>query len=578
MATTHGLTVLAHSCVKPPVNPKTGLSQTMHERATTYDAFYTDYFPDENRAFDENAWENGASVHARARPAVDSISKELNDLNDEEFYEKLLQLKNEHKKTLTLCEQLYKRKVLGKEENGCSRAFGTVPSQTAPAALNGHCDVDTSEEFVSEAIVNKTDIHPVSSKPPTGLHTFKSSSAVKSPGATAPMPRPSSAPIHRRRGSLTRSLDEEVWAKLASERNISREKYDELVRDKEQEYVSRSTVEAEDLHNAMYRVEDMWENFSIDDYAPRGTRVRPSSATVTKKERRQKEWRHRITIPKPFKMTLREESKEKRKTKAQIEAEEKLRLQEFEEENECRKSFKAQPVPAHIYLPLYDEINERNEARRREVKQYSEQLLKSQERPFTFTVREMEKQHHKRTHSAPQARPQEKPAFRARPIPTHIFDDSIDGQIQEEEEYRKIRIKLRAEELLRKSSLPANMEARERAKKFQAKEKSMKSKKKGQHRPKVNHEVPDYDELYRHFQKELLRRKQEREGTVVQPFNLNTEKLSSRKEKILKDIERDEETLKENRWPYVNPRATPRRSLGRLLRCILLNNAMSKFS
>jgi protein FAM161A len=66
------------------------------------------------------------------------------------------------------------------------------------------------------------------------------------------------------------------------------------------------------LSGAMSQIEDMWEEFSIEDYYPR-SRQRPSSATVTRKERnkKEKEWRHRITIPKPFKMTIREENKEK---------------------------------------------------------------------------------------------------------------------------------------------------------------------------------------------------------------------------------------------------------------------------
>ncbi|KAK3094026.1 hypothetical protein FSP39_023139 [Pinctada imbricata] len=572
MATTHGLTVLAHSCIKPPRNPKTGLSQTLHERANTYDAYFTEYADDD---FARNDEDEGNDLHVKARinPAFDSISRELGNLNDDEFYDKLLQLKGEHKKTLTLCEQLYKRKVLGRDvedeslalnghiQNGLSNGFiGSMPKNT----VNGNVDVNSSNEF--ETIENKIDIQHVSSKPPTGKQFFKQTESFKSPGTSVPLPRPSSAPIHRRRGSLTKSLEEEVWAKIASERNISRERFEDVVQHhQDSEFVTRS-VEPSALHSAMSKVEDMWENFSVDDYAPSSRRQRPSSATVTRgeKERKKKEWRHRITIPKPFNMTLREASKEKKKTKAQIEAEEKLRQEMISEENECQKKFKAQPVPAHVYLPLYDEISEKNEARRREVKQYSEELLRSQERPFNFATREVEKQKHKRAYSAPQERGKTKNEFKARPVPTHIFDKTIDNKIQEEEEYRKIRIKLRAEELLRKSSLPENMEARERAKELYSKEKSMKSKKKGRSKTKINHEVPDYDELYRHFQKELLRRKQERESTVVQPFNLNTEKISSRKEKIIRDMERDEEVLKENRWPYMNSRSTPRRSLGYL--------------
>lgn len=567
MATTHGLTVLAHSCIKPPRNPKTGLSSTLHERAKAYHTYVlqnteADFNANSNEQDDYDA--PSKSVHVYTNPAIDDISTQLQDLDDSDFYQKLVQLKNEHKKTLYLCEQLYKKKVLG--ENPQSNGFNLDNVPTSYGHLNDRTE-DDKTDYVS---YEQRDVsHTTSSKPPTGRQIFQTSPSIKKPAgiSTMPMPRPSSAPVYRRRGSLTKSLEEEVWAKIASERGIPRESADSdnelnterLLRTSDD--IMRDADDQE-IAAAMTRIEDMWENFSVEDYAPRQSRERPSSASVTRKEKdkKEKEWRHRITIPKPFNMTLREETKEKTKSKLQIEHEQKLMEEKLQEEIECQKKFKAQPVPAHVYLPLYDEINEKNEARRRYIRHYSQDLLRSQEKPFKFHTRERVKEkNHTRTCSAPEEIDEH--TFKARPVPGYLYDSSIDDQIKEEEEYRKIRIKLRAEELYRKARLPENMEMRQKIKEMNNKGKKVKSKRKSASSHKVKHEVPDYEELYRHFQKELLRRKQEREGTVVKPFKLSTASLSKR-ERIIEDMKKDEESLRENRWPYMTPRTTPRKSLG----------------
>lgn len=166
-----------------------------------------------------------------------------------------------------------------------------------------------------------------------------------------------------------------------------------------------------------------------------------------------------------------------------------------------------------------------------------------------------------------QGQPLQKETFKAKPVPEYIFDRSVDDKLMEEEEYRKIRMKMRSEELLRSASLPPNMEARQKTLEQKKKEQKLKSKRKSQKshsRPRISHNVPNYDALYRQFQDELQRRKCERESTVAQPFRLETHRvLSSRqKEKIKRDIEKESEGLKENRWPY-KTRTKPR-SLGYL--------------
>nr|KAG5703479.1 hypothetical protein BaRGS_020113 [Batillaria attramentaria] len=285
-------------------------------------------------------------------------------------------------------------------------------------------------------------------------------------------------------------------------------------------------------------------------------------------------WRHRITIPKPFEMMMREEMKEKKKTKAQIELEEERRAKEREEEAECQKKFHAQPAPAHIYLPLYDEIMEKNEARRRFVQENSKELLLSKVKPFNFEKRELEKKgqlKHTVTVAERIARNKAKlqkaeQQFKAKPVPEFVRTTDVNEKHLAEEEFRKIRIRMRARELMQTASLPPNMAMQQKLKEQIEKEKILAAKKRARsgnakRRTRSSREVPDYDFLYREFQKELTRRKQTREGTVMEPFALETGKLRSSREKVMRDMEKDAQTLRENRWPFQNP--TPRSCLQR---------------
>lgn len=576
MATAHhSLAVLTNACVKPPINPQTGLSTSLNERTLSAIFHYDDEYADDR----EERFDTGDQSHEYLSnlvppgPANGAIPVELNNLTDDEFYQKLVQLKSEHKKTLAICEKLYKRKV-NNDLNGFvpDTNFGTMPNYSEDRSTSVYLQTGTVNGVLYDH-EQRNSLRESANRPPTGKPPpSPGSRPVISPGtryvptsksmSSMSKARPSSAPVRSGTLSLARSLEEEVWLKIATERKAAREAKDVDEKLVDRYEISRSeTYETPELANAMANIDDMWDNFSIEEYAPRPER--PSSASVTRREKAEKEWRHRITIPKPFNMTIREMNKEKKISQIQKEQEDKLQQIYNEEEVECQKKFKAAPVPAHIYLPMYDEIMEKGEARRRYIREYSKELLMSQEKPFHFMKREADKRKHRRVKSAPVTEDGVRKSFKAKPVPVSVFDNSVDDKIMEEEEYRKIRIKMRSEELLKVASLPPNMEARKQFEDHKKRVKQVKSKRKSHFQPKVNHEVPDYDELYRHFQKELARRKRERESTVVRPFQLNTMHIKSKKDKIIRDMEKDEENLKENRWPYQNPRITPR-SLGKV--------------
>ena len=307
-------------------------------------------------------------------------------------------------------------------------------------------------------------------------------------------------------------------------------------------------------------VENMWDNFSVDDYAPRSrsgsesrASIRSNRSTTSKKSQ---EWSPKITVPKPFTMTVRDANKEKKKTRAAIEIEQEMEEKRKAEEAECQKQFKATPAPATTYLPLYDEIMEKQEEKSRQNREMGQEILKATQKPFRFVKREEEKKRH-RTRSLPLSTPDStakaKKHFKARPVPKSVHDPSVSERILEEEEYRKIRIRMRAEDMLRSSALPGNMQARGkeytdgklRQKLQKSREKKAFLTEEHKFHPKVKGHVPDYDELYRKFQTEVYKKKQSKEPTVVQPFNLRTARIPSKKDKILEEMKLEEERRKE---------------------------------
>ncbi|TGZ67680.1 hypothetical protein CRM22_004668 [Opisthorchis felineus] len=105
------------------------------------------------------------------------------------------------------------------------------------------------------------------------------------------------------------------------------------------------------------------------------------------------EWRHHITIPKPFNMSKREELKRQGActscTSCRLQ-DGKQKIEHPTREGECGGPgrFRAQPIPAHVYLPRYEQITEENARRREAVRAHSQDILKETEKPFRFTLRE----------------------------------------------------------------------------------------------------------------------------------------------------------------------------------------------
>ena len=219
-----------------------------------------------------------------------------------------------------------------------------------------------------------------------------------------------------------------------------------------------------------------------------------------------------------------------------IELEQQRDEQKLQEELECQKKFKARPVPASVFMPLYDEIMQEQELRRRLIKQRSQELIQSMTKPFSFAERD-ERLKEKFSKSERVHKKNGKNQFKASPFPAEIFDSSIPDKMQEEEAYRQITKRMRAKELMKSASLPTSMkengkeytEARSRQKMLAEKAKKMGFTVDDQNKfkPKINKSVPDFEGTYSRFLKNMEQSKKPKETTVCKPFNLHS---TSRKE------------------------------------------------
>ncbi|XP_048698721.2 protein FAM161A isoform X2 [Caretta caretta] len=338
--------------------------------------------------------------------------------------------------------------------------------------------------------------------------------------------------------------------------------------DAELELEEENGSETRSLTFAKEQIEKMWDGFSVEDYVYHTKHSLPNSPTFKMMGKKQKEWSPKVTVPKPFQMTIREAKKKQQnvKSKSQIEMENNLLKKQLEEEAECQKKFRANPVPASVFLPLYHEIMERNEERRKFVKERSKDILLATQRPFQFIKREEQRKEIRKMQLKDLSLPEKKTKlFQAKPVPKSVYSPAINDKLKEEELYREIRIQMRAEELLHNSSLPNSRLARRTI--YKQRKQKCNQQKELEHKPRIKSRVPDFETLHQKFQNRLLKQKHVKHITVCEPFNLRTPRIPSNKGKILQDIQADEEKLKETRWPYASPRCKPR------MRCSSANSS-----
>ena len=277
-------------------------------------------------------------------------------------------------------------------------------------------------------------------------------------------------------------------------------------------------------------IETMWDNFSVEEYAPPLKHKSDPKAGISKPVAKTVLSR-RVTIPEPFVMTIRDEARPKRrKSRALIAAEREKLEREMQEELECLKKFRALPVPATTYVPV-DEM--KRQGRDQEGQLGCEKVVEPI-KPFRFMKREEEKcLRNQQRQRDEMTDTRETLQFRAKPVPQSILSPRVSEELKEREEYRRILIKVRSHEMLARAQLPKNMQEKQKRdslKKQRLEEMQNRALVTEEHtfRPKIRRQVPDHDQLYCHFQEQLAARKEVKPATTPKPFLLRTASTPSR--------------------------------------------------
>ncbi|KAM6274530.1 LOW QUALITY PROTEIN: protein FAM161B [Porphyrio hochstetteri] len=274
--------------------------------------------------------------------------------------------------------------------------------------------------------------------------------------------------------------------------------------------------------------------------------LRPKSASSP--------WIPSITIPQPFKMTLREARKKSQLMKSYmfLELDKQRDKRQIQDEAECQKQFRAQPVPAHVFLPLYQEIMEQNEIRRQIATQKRKELLLSSQRPFSFLKKEEKKKEAMRQQFLAAATPNEssKQKQASKKVPKSTYGSLLGDKLKEAELYREIRIQMRAKDLLESSVAPIDTSNRGREPQSRAATKTKQERlgflqdKSFSFKPRINPAVPDFEGLYWAFQREALRRQDTKEATRNKPFKLRTSSLRGRQRQANEKVKESQQLSK----------------------------------
>ncbi|XP_068583345.1 protein FAM161A [Cebidichthys violaceus] len=507
MANPHRTNALVTSCLRTPVDPHTRAPLASYERPRGH-RVHRDHekeleYEDSGSDICDGIYvgRGGPRVTTDHRTPGDRLDLSEIFFSNEEYYSKLEELKKAHLRTMAELESMYRRKLQLK---------AMEPLDATPLETGGHR-------------LPWSDGSPAASR-----RLKKSHSAVEL----------------RRSSGQSDSSDEDEDAVNDGGKGL--------------------------LFSPQEHIKNMWRDFKLSphDHHTSSSSVRslPADQKTRRKgkgkRRRERDdgelWKHRLTVPKPFQMTLREAERQTHrvKTRAEIEQENAELRRQLEELTECQRKFRASPVPAHVHLPLYEELQEHKEERRR-TREREDQHPRPSQKPFSFLERERLKKEQKQL-SPQQPSGQEKiKPFKAKPVPKAVYAAATGEQMKEEQLYRSIKIQMRAQEMLHSASMPPSMLAR----RLSDRKKTIEDERDDDfsHRPHVNTEVPDFNASYRRFRRHLEKQKDVKPATACEPFELRTSRIPSHRERILADIEKEQSSPRVTRWPYVSP-GPPRRA------------------
>jgi hypothetical protein len=281
--------------------------------------------------------------------------------DSDEFYRKLIELKNEQKKTLLYMQELYNQKQKLKNELTKSETDLTslklAPSQTENYnyilnTVSAYDNDDNNNERLSHKYDFESDknyLESLSNKP--SKVTFESTTAA---------------------------ISNSPQTLLTMNTN-----YDEL----------KDLEDFERRRNS--DIEKIWQNFELEHNTQNLKSIhfnqkfekikRPKTTYSSKREANRVEWVPRITVPQPFSMSIREKQKSEKKAKLTNEVKNQREKIMEDEIREGKRKFRANPVPPQVYLPLYEKLQMENEMRKMKLKKSSKEYMESVSKPFNLT-------------------------------------------------------------------------------------------------------------------------------------------------------------------------------------------------
>ncbi|CAI2361627.1 unnamed protein product [Moneuplotes crassus] len=244
------------------------------------------------------------------------------------------------------------------------------------------------------------------------------------------------------------------------------------------------------------------------------------------KKRKGKSNERRITVPKPFKFDTRDKIRPKSIRERKVD--EMIEEKKIKEENLLQHIFRAKQPHKDIITPKYNQIMQKNENRRKQVKDNSSKILLERQKPFSFYERDIEKKEAKKNQDPYMNEEFLKPVFKAKEVPDTTYGKSYKERQKIQDEEREIRVNRRKQKNLVASKLPPRMELHERQRREQEERYSEQGKKEdlsrfGTFEPPKAKQIPDFDRLQRAFQDGLDRKKTSAKLTTPEPFKFENE-------------------------------------------------------
>lgn len=197
------------------------------------------------------------------------------------------------------------------------------------------------------------------------------------------------------------------------------------------------------IDDDLMKIERMWDDFKINDFKINDSDIDlksiefnekfvkkvkrlPPKSKSKKIVQQSVEWMPRLTVPEPFSMTLREKYKSDKKHEKLLKEMQEEREKRIEAElKETRRKFKANPVPAHVMLPLYEKKLVDEELRKHKIKRMSKEYMEKVSKPFNLTETGKKSSLRQRRHSYSGDTEEKKTEFYAQPLPEFYNNEEL---------------------------------------------------------------------------------------------------------------------------------------------------------